>query len=66
MEANRNSKKGTFLDRTWRDTSENPLENPNLSRGQKFKQGGYSIPNLIENYQTNLYYKYLKLDFLKS
>ena len=48
IEANRESRKGTFMDRSWRDTEENILERPDMTRWEKFKAGGYSVRNVLD------------------
>ena len=46
LDRNRESRKSTFMDRTWRETSENVLENKGMSRWDKFTSGGYTFRNL--------------------
>ena len=52
--ANRNSKKGTFMDRSWRDTATNPLDDDTLSGWEKFKSGGYSYQNMVSKFAKTL------------
>ena len=54
LEKNRESRKGTFMDRTWRDTQENVLLNKDLTRWEKFKSGGYTFKNVNERFQKTL------------
>lgn len=49
MKLNREKNKDTFMDRSWRDRAEKEgsvLDDPELTRWQKFKAGGYSINNV--------------------
>ena len=42
---NKERNKGTFIDRSWRDNVDetSDLEDPNMSRWEKFKSGRYSV-----------------------
>ena len=48
MNMNSVSRKGTFMDRTWKDKEQNILEDPTTTRWQKFKDGGYTIKNVTD------------------
>lgn len=39
-----------MVDRSWRENATNPLDDENKSRWEKFKEGGYSIPNLSKRF----------------
>ena len=46
LERNRNSRKGTFVDRSWKVKQENILLRTDVSRWEKFTSGGYNLKNL--------------------
>ena len=66
LEANRRQKQGTFMDRTWRDNAENPLEDPNLSKMEKFKSGGYAVRNVIGNFDRNMKIRMREIEFIQD
>ena len=64
LEKNRESRKGTFMDRTWRDSVENILEDESLTKWQKFKSGGYTFRNVNKRFQKNLDVKQKKIKYM--
>ena len=54
MDLNKESRKGTFLDRSWRDDQKNVLEDTELTKWEKFKAGGYTIKNVAERATNDL------------
>ena len=54
MELNKESRKGTFMDRSWKDTETNILENHDMTRWEKFKSGGYTAKNVTERAKNTL------------
>lgn len=53
VKLNRESRKGTFMDRSWRNTPTNILEDKNLSRWEKFKNGGYTFRNISDRWSNS-------------
>jgi hypothetical protein len=69
IQLNREKNKNTFMDRSWRDrveTEGTPLDDPTLTRWQKFKYGGYSINNVGRKFAQNLNIKKKKVEFLED
>ena len=57
------------MDRSWRDLAEkegSALDDPTLTRWQKFKAGGYSVKNVGNRYAHGLSLKQKKVEFLES
>ena len=66
IDLNRQSRKGTFMDRSWRQTQNNILEDQSLTRWDKFKNGGYTFRNISERFMNNYQSKTDKSEFLHS
>ena len=66
MELNKESRKGTFLDRSWKDTATNILENKELTRWQKFTSGGYTVKNVTERAKNTQTRKQLMSQYLSN
>jgi hypothetical protein len=54
IKLNREKNKGTFMDRSWKEFATNPLDDENLTKWDKFKQGGYSLKNVTSKFASNL------------
>ena len=54
------------MDRSWKDTEENVLENHAMSRWDKFTSGGYTFKNITQRYSKTLTLKQQKIRFLTS
>ena len=54
------------MDRSWKDTEQNILEDQALSRWEKFTSGGYTFKNMSQKYSKNLTIKQQKIRYLTS
>ena len=54
------------MDQTWRDTHQNVLEREDMTRWEKFKEGGYSFKNMMGFYLQNIDEKKAKADYILS
>ena len=69
IQRNRDSHKGTFMDRTWRDGKEGTLailNDQTLSRWQKFIQGGYSYQTITANMINKFEKNQIKVKFVED
>lgn len=66
---NREKNKETFMDRSWREVTDKEgsvLEDPNLTRWQKFKAGGYSFGNISRRFAGKLALKQKKVEYIEN
>ena len=57
------------MDRSWRErveTEGSALDDPTLTRWQKFKAGGYSVNNVGRSFAQKLALKQKKVEFLEA
>ena len=68
--ANRRQHQGTFMDRTWRDDPElngaSVLNNPDLTKWQKFTNGAYSYQALSARFINNYQATQVKVKFIEE
>ena len=66
---NRQQHQGTFMDRAWRQASTESIEalnDPNLTRKQKFWRGAYTYQGMTTNWSASLKDKQKKVAFLEN
>ena len=69
MQLNREKNKDTFMDRSWRERAAKEglvLDDPNLTKWQKFTAGGYSFSNLGRSFASKLSLKQKKVEFMEG
>ena len=69
FELNRESHKGTFMDRSWRKASEESIatiQDPSLTSWQKFKRGAYTYQGISTHMTNRMAIKRDKVVFLED